>query len=65
MISTSEGLFVLGGRNDIDFQSTVYKLKCSLIGDNCYWHTMNLELSIARADFVALTLSDSLAQCEE
>ena len=65
MVSTSEGLFVLGGRNDFNYQSSVYMLKCIFIGIDCFWDTMNLELALPRASFVALNVPDYLTQCDE
>ena len=64
MVSTSEGLFVLGGRNDFNFQSSVYVLKCIFIGIDCFWDTMNLELALPRASFVALNVPDYFLRAE-
>ena len=67
MVSIMDGLVVIGGKNDTQhYQSAIYLLNCSdFISNDCFWYKMNKELSLARADFVAFSISDSLTECEE
>ena len=62
MVSLGLGQALIGGQDSNDnFQSKIYHLTCHL--QICIFFTMNQELSVARAYFLAIPIPDSVSSC--
>ena len=58
MIEYNGDLFAIGGAHDESIaQNAIYKFSCHH-GD-CKWVTMEQQLNVARASFVAIPMSDA------
>jgi hypothetical protein len=54
-----QGVIVIGGWSGGDgYQSSIYKLICDQL--ECKWSTMTQQLKIARKDFVAMLIPDTI-----
>jgi hypothetical protein len=63
MVSSDQGVIAIGGElHGEEGQSpALYQLTCNEI--ECHWYQMEQQLKIARQEFVAMLIPDSLTNC--
>ena len=62
MVRLGKGQAILGGRsNNAVYQSKIYSMTCS--NRNCIILLLNRELSVPKAIFVAISISDTITGC--
>ena len=61
MVRLGNGQTILGGNSNDVYQSKIYLMTCS--NWNCIISLLSRELSVARDDFVAIPIPDTISGC--
>ena len=62
MVKLGKGQAILGGYDDMNFvQNKIYRMTCS--NRLCKVSSLNKELSIARGNFMAIPIPDTISGC--
>ena len=62
MVSVDGAAVAIGGDSDGDYSNAIFRLVCSAL-DECQWAKMAQKMSVAREDFVAMTIPDEMTNC--
>ena len=61
IVSIGGDIIVIGGWDDINDQSNLYKLSC--YNEDCQWTTLPQTLKVHRDDMVAVAIPDDFFDC--
>jgi len=64
MVSVNGTVVAIGGLNNDGYSNAIFQLVCSAL-DECVWVEMAQKLSVARGNFVAMTIPDEMTNCQK
>ena len=62
MVSVDGTVVAIGGWSNNELSNAIFHLVCSSL-DECQWTQMAQKLSVARDNFVAMTIPDEMTNC--